>query len=345
MEDNCRKEVCLKHHHNTNNKLAVLVYFYLLFEKNWMDRGKRSVGDYSGLELCHIDQITETLKELEGTKKKVYVLSLARNMLKTISLSFCSVSTLIHLKALDISKNSLSAIPKDVCLLSNLETLNATFNNISVIPNTIGRLKKLKHLFLGMNQISLLPFTEIVQGCLVLEQLYLTSNPLCKNLYKIITSHDWNFKVETTNCILKHDQENQHNNNHNSDKQNINLIIENKQLKVEIEKLKTQNDRLKKENDKMRSRWIEAVMELGKLSKTLTKIRKKGVKMQKQQQEDSSYVACSIFEKYCVICLDQRKNIVLLPCRHFVLCESCCSKVEICPCCRSPINDSLCIFT
>ncbi|XP_076360149.1 uncharacterized protein LOC143252230 [Tachypleus tridentatus] len=51
----------------------------------------------------------------------------------------------------------------------------------------------------------------------------------------------------------------------------------------------------------------------------------------------------------CVICQDQLKSVILLPCRHFCLCHACRSAIIMlgsgCPICRRPILDYLHVFT
>ncbi|XP_022244745.1 uncharacterized protein LOC111086394 [Limulus polyphemus] len=51
----------------------------------------------------------------------------------------------------------------------------------------------------------------------------------------------------------------------------------------------------------------------------------------------------------CVVCQDQLKSVILLPCRHFCLCQACRSAIIVlgsgCPICRRPILDYLHVFT
>ena len=39
-------------------------------------------------------------------------------------------------------------------------------------------------------------------------------------------------------------------------------------------------------------------------------------------------------EEVCIICEENRQNIVMIPCRHKVTCLTCAKKMEICPICR-----------
>ncbi|OQR90461.1 hypothetical protein ACHHYP_05503 [Achlya hypogyna] len=47
----------------------------------------------------------------------------------------------------------------------------------------------------------------------------------------------------------------------------------------------------------------------------------------------------------CVVCFDQPKNSVCLPCRHLSCCNTCLAAIELCPLCRAPIESILQIYT
>lgn len=61
-------------------------------------------------------------------------------------------------------------------------------------------------------------------------------------------------------------------------------------------------------------------------------------------------------DRFCVICQDRYPNIVLLPCKHLILCDECHLKVQAgavadnsnaynCPCCRVKVEDTLQIYS
>lgn len=54
-------------------------------------------------------------------------------------------------------------------------------------------------------------------------------------------------------------------------------------------------------------------------------------------------------DKLCVICHDHFKCVILLPCRHFCLCQTCVDTIQesnpICPLCRHFVTDSLKVYT
>ncbi|KAK6921790.1 hypothetical protein RJ641_012297 [Dillenia turbinata] len=46
----------------------------------------------------------------------------------------------------------------------------------------------------------------------------------------------------------------------------------------------------------------------------------------------------------CKVCFDEQINVVLLPCRHHILCRTCCEKCQKCPVCRIPIEQRLPVY-
>lgn len=55
------------------------------------------------------------------------------------------------------------------------------------------------------------------------------------------------------------------------------------------------------------------------------------------------------FPNFCVICQDQMKSIVLMPCRHLCLCENCYKQLKryrrACPVCRQPFVQTIQVYT
>ncbi|UJR14090.1 hypothetical protein I4U23_001086 [Adineta vaga] len=49
--------------------------------------------------------------------------------------------------------------------------------------------------------------------------------------------------------------------------------------------------------------------------------------------------AMKISEQDCILCVDAQANIKLLPCQHTGICEECAFKLDICPICRSSIDE------
>ena len=49
--------------------------------------------------------------------------------------------------------------------------------------------------------------------------------------------------------------------------------------------------------------------------------------------------AIKISEQDCILCVDDRANIMLKPCQHTGFCEQCSWKLDICPICRTDIQE------
>lgn len=64
--------------------------------------------------------------------------------------------------------------------------------------------------------------------------------------------------------------------------------------------------------------------------------------------ENSSMRNSYIDESLCVVCLDRRRNTILLPCRHLCVCRYCSYKVRSrnyqCPICREDIDETLSVY-
>jgi predicted transcriptional regulator len=101
---------------------------------------------------------------------------------------------------------------------------------------------------------------------------------------------------------------------------------------------------------------LEVALVNVKLSRTETECRQAMLKLQQEQQLKSSEDA-----SICCICRDQLRSILLLPCRHFCLCEECSHGILIddnrasssymtstminCPVCRQRITGKMKIFS
>ncbi len=87
---------------------------------------------------------------------KVYKLNLRRQKLKEIPKD---VFKLKNLQELNVSKNKLKNLPKKLDTLKNLEVINASANDIDTIYAEIGNCTQLKKLILNQNIIAHLPST------------------------------------------------------------------------------------------------------------------------------------------------------------------------------------------
>lgn len=132
-------------------------------------------------------------------------------------------------------------------------------------------------------------------------------------------------------------------------REKLNLDVQSQQ-QFEIEELRKQNAELKRTNDLLTGDLTEdgagfadqAIDDLEKLEISISKsmysvraaIRQKYKEAIAYKQEDS----------LCVVCFANPVSIVLLPCRHQVLCSSCALRVTTCPIDRMDIQDKVLTF-
>jgi hypothetical protein len=66
-----------------------------------------------------------------------------------------------------------------------------------------------------------------------------------------------------------------------------------------------------------------------------------------QQGSQSSQTSSSVDNEYlCVVCEDAKKQVIILPCRHMVLCAKCANfdVIKECPMCRGKVEDSMNVY-
>lgn len=86
--------------------------------------------------------------------KKATVLNLSQNMLISIPVEICFMSTLT---TINLSENNITELPNEICNLVNLETLIVISNKLKTIPSNISKLQNLKNLWLSKNQLVEIP--------------------------------------------------------------------------------------------------------------------------------------------------------------------------------------------
>ena len=56
--------------------------------------------------------------------------------------------------------------------------------------------------------------------------------------------------------------------------------------------------------------------------------------------------AVPVDDKICIVCMENDKDSLILPCKHLMLCQVCIERVEDCPYCKTKIDSRICgIFT
>lgn len=121
------------------------------------------------------------------------------------------------------------------------------------------------------------------------------------------------------------------------------------QLQAEIEELRKQNAELKRTNELLAGELTE---DAGLLDQSIDDLEKLEISISKGMDS----VRAAIRHKYkeaiarkhedslCVICLANPVSVVLLPCRHQVLCGACALRVTTCPVDRQDIQDKVLTF-
>ena len=132
-----------------------------------------------------IEKLKEKLN-LEGTEEEIYnwkSLNLSRNSIEEIPKE---IGQLINLKELDLNNNRIKEIPQEIGKLINLEILNLDHNQIEKIPESIGKLINLKKLFLENNNLMII--SSGIENLKNLNILDINNNQLLsitKDIFKI----------------------------------------------------------------------------------------------------------------------------------------------------------------
>lgn len=109
-----------------------------------------------------------------------------------------------------------------------------------------------------------------------------------------------------------------------------------KQQKEELDLLREDTKMLRAERETLR---VLSSQQLGELAETFTESL---LRVQREQQRKFTQFND---EQLCVVCLSERKNVVLRPCNHLTMCVNCFDQCKsACPQCRSPVQDHLIIY-
>ena len=111
-------------------------------------------------------------------------------------------------------------------------------------------------------------------------------------------------------------------------------------------KLEIQNEQLSKANDfidgdKLDKRTIDELTAIEtKLLNTVEKIRRQKEILLERKFSLQEEQSC------CVICTEESKTVLLLPCRHLCVCRKCSERSELmnCPLCRTYITEKIGVF-
>jgi len=68
-----------------------------------------------------------------------------------------AIGKLVHIKILNLQKNNLSTVPKEIIHLVNIEVLDLSYNSITILPLKLSKLSKLRVLDVSHNMLDYLP--------------------------------------------------------------------------------------------------------------------------------------------------------------------------------------------
>ncbi len=102
-----------------------------------------------------------------------------------------------------------------------------------------------------------------------------------------------------------------------------------------------------------RAQILDAMLTLSEQGKETNKIpsliialedKKKKVDAEKANENSKDEVKTEDSDNNCKICFELRIDVVLIPCGHVVVCESCSKSLDKCPVCRKGVNGVVKMF-
>ena len=75
-----------------------------------------------------------------------------------------------------------------------------------------------------------------------------------------------------------------------------------------------------------------------------TRLRQRAEELERKRKGDA---ATAMEASSCCVCVEAPRTVLLLPCRHLCVCESCAARPQLnnkCPVCRSQISDTIKVF-
>ena len=131
------------------------------------------------------------------------------------------------------------------------------------------------------------------------------------------------------------------------------LRTANLKLQSQLEKLQLKADEVDKLNvktqgkkEKLKSQRDELILKLGKADKLHKVLETETLELKSKIQELKLELEREKDKRLCVICTDNNKSILLMPCKHFCLCKECLSHINSseCPLCREPIESAIDVY-
>jgi Leucine-rich repeat (LRR) protein len=142
--------------------LKNLLYFLIFLATSFTSQAQQRLLNEEDLDK---EPVFIFLAEALKNPTKVYKLNLSRQQLKEIPKE---IYQFVNLQRIDLSYNNITEIPKEIGLLKNLQSLDLTKNQIKELPATISLLIHLDEFLMGDNLLQKIP-----DGMLKLKRLTL----------------------------------------------------------------------------------------------------------------------------------------------------------------------------
>jgi len=81
----------------------------------------------------------------------------------------------------------------------------------------------------------------------------------------------------------------------------------------------------------------KSLNELNDLKYTLEETLNRVIKVINEKENESE-------SELCVVCLDEKKEYIFVPCGHYCCCEKCINKLSECPICRKIVDQKIKVF-
>lgn len=190
---NTKLQGCLSEH---ISELTSLVH--LDVSKNALNSFPESMANLKDLERLNIWRNSFTIAPSVLTAfTKLKILDISYNKLEAFDLDLFMLG--VKVEDLDLEGNMLTAFPVKVCLLVSLQRLDVGRNKIPYIPKDIKRLNKLKQLWINHNSLNAFP--NVICKLLSLETLSISNNNI-RSVSNELAHMDKLKNLDLDNCGL-----------------------------------------------------------------------------------------------------------------------------------------------
>lgn len=292
--------------------------------------------------------------------------------------SDCEEGPLGGLRVLDVAINRLSTVPSTIACLASLTVLNLTSNRLTSLPPEIGRLVNLRDLYLCGNELTQLP--DQIGSCRGLRRLYLTANPLRSLPLGMGSLLDELIVLELSGAqatltfppkavvkrgiqaILAHLAQARAEQSRKESLERRRAAFSSLGDAAATQDSYSAAEREKQAWREGKARQREEMAHMER-SVRLAEVRNRRLdldkehlqrkmidlmidkrRLQQRVEEMEERTSREEIRRHCVVCMDHTRSHVLMPCRHYIVCQYCANNIRVCPVCRSPITEKLQVF-